>query len=73
MESEEEFFQDIDDFKMSVKLLSDNLNKSKVNWKDNQFEKLFKSISEIASSSKDVLEAGNLCRKELKKFTTILK
>ena len=73
MENNEKFLQDIDDFRNAVKQLSDHINKAKVNWKDEQFENLSKTINEIASSSKDVLESGKLCERELKRFNTIVK
>ncbi len=70
MENSDLVLQDIEDFRSYVKNLSEKINKANVEWKDEKFKQLYKSIQEIANDSKELINAGEKCKKAIKNFSS---
>ena len=60
--------QDIKALQDAVKELGDGINHSGVNWGDEKFEELKKTIQGIAKSSKQVMQANTNCEKAIRNF-----
>ena len=67
-----EFSQDIAVFQEAVEKLSNALNRSNLDWSDNQFQSLSTSISYIASASKSVILSGRECLLSISRFQDIV-
>lgn len=62
---------DIADFYDSVKLLSDSVNRSGVDWNDGRYEELAEKIQEVAALASQVIRAGEESKAALTIFERI--
>lgn len=71
MEAEVALKNDLKEFQGAVGKLSSAINKSGLEWKDEQFKSLSASVGSIAKLSKQVLVAGKECDDAIRRFRRI--
>lgn len=71
MERSSALKKDIDSFQLTVRKLSDSINKCGIDWNDAQFQKLSASIKSLASSSKQLIASASECESAIKRFQQI--
>lgn len=62
---------DINRFQDIIRNLSMGVNRSGISWKDAQYVELAEKIQSLASSSKDVIRAGERCMDMMRRFDNI--
>lgn len=62
---------DIHRFEDVIRNLSQGVNGCGISWRDAQYAQLAEKISEIAVSSRGVIQAGQSCENALKRFESI--
>ena len=62
---------DIHQFEDVIRNLSMGVNSCGISWRDSQYEQLSGKIGTIASSSKNVIQAGQRCESAMKRFESI--
>lgn len=63
--------KDLADFYEAVKLLSDSINHSQIDWRDEKYRELSEKIQVVAVSSAQVVQAGTDCEVALKAFERV--
>lgn len=62
---------DLDRFQDIIRNLSMGVNRSGISWRDAQYAELAGEIQSLASSSKDVIQAGERCIDAMRRFDDI--
>lgn len=62
---------DINRFENIIRNLSMGVNRSGISWRDAQYAELAEKIQSLASSSKDVIRAGERCMDAMRNFESI--
>lgn len=62
---------DINRFQDIIRNLSMGVNRSGISWRDAQYVELSEKIQSLASSSKDVIRAGERCMDMMRRFDNI--
>lgn len=62
---------DMDDFYNAVKLLSDSVNRSGIDWKDEKYKELAGKIQELATFSSQIIQAGEESKTAMRVFESI--
>nr|WP_300775986.1 hypothetical protein [uncultured Acetatifactor sp.] len=69
--SSNELRNDINRFQDIIRNLSMGVNRSGISWRDAQYAELAGKIQSLASSSKDVIQAGERCMEAIRRFNDI--
>lgn len=69
--SSNELRNDINRFQDIIRNLSMGVNRSGISWRDAQYAALAGKIQSLASSSKDVIQAGERCMEAIRRFNDI--
>ena len=62
---------DISRFQDIIRNLSIGVNRAGISWRDAQYSELADKIQELASSSKEVIQAGERCVAAMRRFDDI--
>lgn len=62
---------DINRFQDIIRNLAIGVNRSGISWRDARYAELAEKIQSLASSSKDVIQAGERCMDAMKRFEDI--
>lgn len=62
---------DISRFQDIIRNLSMGVNRSGISWRDAQYAELAEKIQDLASSSRDVIQAGERCMEAMRRFDAI--
>ncbi len=68
MENSKHVLQDIEEFKKSTQNLGNEINRAGIEWRDEKFQELTKAIQQIAGSTRELIDAGEECSKNIKNF-----
>lgn len=72
MENSKTLIQDIEEFKNNTIVLSDKISQAGLEWKDEKYIELLKSIQNIAKDSKELIQKGENCKKSIKVFESYM-
>lgn len=68
MENYKNVLQDIEELKKCTQNLGNEINRAGINWKDKKFQELTKSIKKIAEGTRELIDVGEECSKNIKVF-----
>lgn len=68
MQSSKEFSKCFSEIEETIKTLSNKISNSSVDWREKNFEKITKSISNVANKSREVIEQAENTWKAIEGF-----
>lgn len=73
MENSKNVLKDIEEFRTCIQELENQINKAGIEWRDEKFQALTKAIQQIANNTRELIESGEECQKNIKNFETYIK